>query len=385
MALHLGIGDRRAGLCSGLRHLEAEALGGPAAHGRSVGRSVSQSGKGYLGQGPRLGQNQHLGHVFLPPYPCSELTVLGGGPRPLRPPSSAHVTQEAPLHTELHPHAPLHVLHPEGSLRLHQGPDPLQQQPVRRLLRVLGVPSTFTVVWTITKIYFEDYGCWDTISTSRLWWILKAPVLTSILVNFILFIRIIRILVQKLQTPNVRKSDKSPYSVTKSHVALAHLYPMAWLSPQVSSAPAPPVQAHESHVCFSCSHLPWQVIGPRRLAKSTLLLIPLFGIHYTVFAFFPDNFNAEVKMIFDLVMGSFQGFLVAVLYCFLNGEVQAELRRKWRRWDLQGVLGLGPKYQHPPGGSSSNGVTCSTQVSLLTRVSPGARRSSSFQAEDSLV
>ncbi|XP_036189169.1 vasoactive intestinal polypeptide receptor 1 isoform X2 [Myotis myotis] len=197
-----------------------------------------------------------------------------------------------------------------------------------------GVPSTFTVVWTITKIYFEDYGCWDTISTSRLWWILKAPVLTSILVNFILFIRIIRILVQKLQTPNVRKSDKSPYS---------------------------------------------------RLAKSTLLLIPLFGIHYTVFAFFPDNFNAEVKMIFDLVMGSFQGFLVAVLYCFLNGEVQAELRRKWRRWDLQGVLGLGPKYQHPPGGSSSNGVTCSTQVSLLTRVSPGARRSSSFQAEDSLV
>ncbi|XP_059520472.1 vasoactive intestinal polypeptide receptor 1 isoform X1 [Myotis daubentonii] len=248
-----------------------------------------------------------------------------------------------------------------------------------------GVPSTFTMVWTITKIYLEDYGCWDTIGTSRLWWILKAPVLTSILVNFMLFIRIIRILVQKLQTPNVGKSDKSPYSVTKSHVALAHLYPMAWLSPQVSSAPAPPVQAHESHVCFSCSLLPWQVIGPRRLAKSTLLLIPLFGIHYTVFAFFPDNFNAEVKMIFDLVVGSFQGFLVAVLYCFLNGEVQAELRRKWRRWDLQGVLGLGPKYQHPPGGSSSNGVTCSTQVSLLTRVSPGARRSSSFQAEDSVV
>uniref|UniRef100_G1P592 Vasoactive intestinal polypeptide receptor 1 n=1 Tax=Myotis lucifugus TaxID=59463 RepID=G1P592_MYOLU len=197
-----------------------------------------------------------------------------------------------------------------------------------------GVPSIFTMVWTITRIHFEDYGCWDSVGTSRLWWILKAPVLTSILVNFILFVRIIRILVQKLQTPNVGKSDKSPYS---------------------------------------------------RLAKSTLLLIPLFGMHYTVFAFFPDNFNAEVKMIFDLVLGSFQGFLVAVLYCFLNGEVQAELRRKWRRWDLQGVLGLGPKYQHPPGGSSSNGVTCSTQVSLLTRVSPGARRSSSFQAEDSVV
>lgn len=46
--------------------------------------------------------------------------------------------------------------------------------------------------------------------------------------------------------------------------------------------------------------------APRRLAKSTLLLIPLFGMHYTVFAFFPDNFKAEVKLVFELVVGSFQ-------------------------------------------------------------------------------
>lgn len=78
-----------------------------------------------------------------------------------------------------------------------------------------------------------------------------------------------------------------------------------------------------------------------------------------------------------------QGFVVAILYCFLNGEVQAELRRKWRRWYLHGGLDSDPKYQHPSGGS--NGATCSTQVSMLTRVSPGARRSSSFQAEVSLV
>ncbi|XP_014715605.2 vasoactive intestinal polypeptide receptor 1 isoform X2 [Equus asinus] len=194
-----------------------------------------------------------------------------------------------------------------------------------------GVPSTFIMVWTIIRIHFEDYGCWDTINSS-LWWIIKAPILTSILVNFILFIRIIRILVQKLRTPDVGKNDSSPYS---------------------------------------------------RLAKSTLLLIPLFGVHYIMFAFFPDNFKAEVKMVFELVMGSFQGFVVAILYCFLNGEVQAELRRKWRRWHLQGVLGSDPKYRHPSAGS--NGATCSTQVSMLTRVSPGARRSSSFQAEVSLV
>ncbi|XP_063559793.1 vasoactive intestinal polypeptide receptor 1 isoform X4 [Gorilla gorilla gorilla] len=193
------------------------------------------------------------------------------------------------------------------------------------------VPSTFTIVWTIARIHFEDYGCWDTINSS-LWWIIKGPILTSILVNFILFICIIRILLQKLRPPDIRKSDSSPYS---------------------------------------------------RLARSTLLLIPLFGVHYIMFAFFPDNFKPEVKMVFELVVGSFQGFVVAILYCFLNGEVQAELRRKWRRWHLQGVLGWNPKYRHPSGGS--NGATCSTQVSMLTRVSPGARRSSSFQAEVSLV
>ncbi|XP_046293563.1 vasoactive intestinal polypeptide receptor 1 isoform X3 [Marmota monax] len=74
-----------------------------------------------------------------------------------------------------------------------------------------GVPSTFTMVWTIIRIQFEDYGCWDTINSS-LWWIIKAPILTSILVNFVLFICIIRILVQKLRPPDIGKNDSSPYS-----------------------------------------------------------------------------------------------------------------------------------------------------------------------------
>lgn len=44
----------------------------------------------------------------------------------------------------------------------------------------------------------------------------------------------------------------------------------------------------------------------RRLAKSTLLLIPLFGINYIIFAFIPDHIHPPVRMVFDLILGSFQ-------------------------------------------------------------------------------
>lgn len=44
----------------------------------------------------------------------------------------------------------------------------------------------------------------------------------------------------------------------------------------------------------------------RRLAKSTLLLIPLFGVHYTVFALFPEHVGLEARLFFELVLGSFQ-------------------------------------------------------------------------------
>ncbi|XP_043855381.1 vasoactive intestinal polypeptide receptor 1 isoform X2 [Dromiciops gliroides] len=194
-----------------------------------------------------------------------------------------------------------------------------------------GVPGLFVTAWTLTRLYFDDIGCWDNIN-SPYWWIIKAPILISILLNFIFFILIIRILVQKLHPPDKGKNESSQYS---------------------------------------------------RLAKSTLLLIPLFGVHYIMFAFFPDNFNEEVKLVFELILGSFQGFVVAVLYCFLNGEVQSEFKRKWRRWHLEQFLGPDVKYHHPS--VASNGSNFSTQISMMTRNSPNDRRSSSFQADFSLV
>uniref|UniRef100_A0A9J7YW04 Vasoactive intestinal peptide receptor 1b n=2 Tax=Cyprinus carpio TaxID=7962 RepID=A0A9J7YW04_CYPCA len=154
----------------------------------------------------------------------------------------------------------------------------------------------------------------------------------SIYMNFILFICIIRILRQKINCPDIGRNESNQYS---------------------------------------------------RLAKSTLLLIPLFGINFIIFAFIPENIKTELRLVFDLILGSFQGFVVAVLYCFLNGEVQAEIKRKWRRWHLERFLGPDTKYQHPSMGS--NGNNFSTQISMLTRCSPKTRRASACQDEMSIT
>uniref|UniRef100_A0A8D0H346 Vasoactive intestinal peptide receptor 2 n=1 Tax=Sphenodon punctatus TaxID=8508 RepID=A0A8D0H346_SPHPU len=147
------------------------------------------------------------------------------------------------------------------------------------LLTGWGIPTVFIIMWTVSRIYLEDTGCWDTNDHSASWWVIRLPILISIIVSkFRLF--------SKLKSPNL--SSLSSYG---------------------------------------------------RLAKSTLLLIPLFGVHYMVFAVFPIRISSHYQIIFELCLGSFQGLVVAVLYCFLNSEVQGELRRKWKSWCLNKTMG----------------------------------------------
>ncbi|MBN3300344.1 VIPR protein, partial [Amia calva] len=224
-----------------------------------------------------------------------------------------------------------------------------------------GAPSVFMTAWSITRAYFSDFGCWNTI-VHPYWWIIRAPIVLSILVNMCLFICIIRILVQKVHSPDVGRNESSQY------LYVLCICPKYSLKTQCKSVDK---QAYCSEYTFL------------RLAKSTLLLIPLFGIHYIVFSFYPDNFAKNIKFIFDLILGSFQGFIVGVLYCFLNGEVQSEIKRKWRRWHLERLLGTDTKYHHPSMGS--NGTNFSTQISMFTKSSPKAGRASVSHADSSLV
>lgn len=57
----------------------------------------------------------------------------------------------------------------------------------------------------------------------------------------------------------------------------------------------------------------------RRLAKSTLLLIPLFGIHYVVFL--SESIAEVYKIFFDLALGSFQVLLKLLVLLFILLEI----------------------------------------------------------------
>ncbi|XP_047445227.1 pituitary adenylate cyclase-activating polypeptide type I receptor-like [Mugil cephalus] len=153
-----------------------------------------------------------------------------------------------------------------------------------------GLPSTVLILWVLTRFFFDDRGCWDDTDNVGIWWIIKGPITASLLINIVIFINVIRILVQKLKSSTMAGNNDTGHFM--------------------------------------------------RLAKSTLFLIPLFGMHYTVFAFLPENTGVAARLYIELGLGSFQGFVVALLYCFMNAEVQTELRR-WL-WKCQSQNHLTP-------------------------------------------
>uniref|UniRef100_A0A3Q4BY65 Uncharacterized protein n=1 Tax=Mola mola TaxID=94237 RepID=A0A3Q4BY65_MOLML len=155
----------------------------------------------------------------------------------------------------------------------------------RRLLKKYmllgwGTPVLFVAPWTVVKILYENTECWSIVNR---WfsWIIRGPITLTVLVIFVIFIKILMLLLSKLKADQVKFTDYR-YS----------------------------------------------------LARATLVLIPLLGIHEVVFTVLIDEYmegsNRYARDFINLTLSSFQGFLVAVLYCFANGEVQAELKKRWQ-------------------------------------------------------
>ncbi|KAJ1099047.1 hypothetical protein NDU88_004151, partial [Pleurodeles waltl] len=150
-----------------------------------------------------------------------------------------------------------------------------------------GLPAVFVTIWATVRATQADTRCWD-LSAGNLKWIIQVPILAAIVVNFILFINIVRVLATKLRETNAGRCD------TRQQY--------------------------------------------RKLLKSTLVLMPLFGVHYIVFMALPytdvSGILWQVQMHYEMIFNSFQGFFVAIIYCFCNGEVQAEIKKSWSRWTL---------------------------------------------------
>ncbi|XP_063815570.1 parathyroid hormone/parathyroid hormone-related peptide receptor-like isoform X3 [Pseudophryne corroboree] len=147
-----------------------------------------------------------------------------------------------------------------------------------------GLPAVFVSVWASVRVSLADTQCWD-LSAGHMKWIYQAPILAATLVNFFLFLNIIRVLASKLWETNTGKLD------------------------------------------------PRQQYG--KLLKSTLVLMPLFGVHYVIFMAIPytevTGLLWQIQMHYEMFFNSSQGFFVATIYCFCNGEVQAEVRKFWHR------------------------------------------------------
>ncbi|XP_078340648.1 secretin receptor-like [Crassostrea virginica] len=148
-------------------------------------------------------------------------------------------------------------------------------------------PVLCVVPWVIVRRYLEDTLCWSTHSAdNKFVWIIRGPIVFTVVINFLFFLNIIRVLFTKL---------------TAVHMSDPHRY--------------------------------------RKLARSTLVLIPLFGVYYMISVVMPECMDPGLELVWLYVesgVNSFQGLIVAILFCFCNGEVQHEIRKKWnRRWALR--------------------------------------------------
>uniref|UniRef100_A0A8C7BF12 Calcitonin receptor n=1 Tax=Neovison vison TaxID=452646 RepID=A0A8C7BF12_NEOVI len=145
-----------------------------------------------------------------------------------------------------------------------------------------GFPLVPTTIHAITRaLYFND-NCWLSVETHLLY-IIHGPVMAALVVNFFFLLNIVRVLVSKLRE----------------------------------------TQEAESHMYL-------------KAVRATLILVPLLGIQFVVFPWRPSN--KMLGKIYDYLMHSlihFQGFFVAVIYCFCNNEVQTTVKRQWAQFKTQ--------------------------------------------------
>ncbi|GAB6033343.1 hypothetical protein CHUAL_013110 [Chamberlinius hualienensis] len=151
-----------------------------------------------------------------------------------------------------------------------------------------GVPAIVVAVWAIVKaVLAQPVSSSITVGLSCPWlekdsyeWIFSGPILLVLVVNMIFLGKIMWVLITKLRAATTAESQQY-----------------------------------------------------RKAAKALLVLIPLLGITYVVLLVAPNNGMMAIMLNYiRAVLISTQGFTVAVLYCFLNGEVKNTLQHHFDAW-----------------------------------------------------
>ncbi|XP_059468350.1 PDF receptor [Neocloeon triangulifer] len=144
-----------------------------------------------------------------------------------------------------------------------------------------GVPIVMTTAWAVTTaLYFETTNtkCWWGYSFTHYFWILEGPRLGVIVLNMLFLLNIIRVLVVKLRQSHTSETEK----VRKAVRAAVVLLPLLGITNVLNMVDAPLQRSAWQFALWS------------------------YGTHF---------------------LTSFQGFFIAFIYCFLNGEVRAAVMK----------------------------------------------------------
>ncbi|XP_027691747.1 calcitonin receptor isoform X2 [Vombatus ursinus] len=145
-----------------------------------------------------------------------------------------------------------------------------------------GFPLIPACIHAVSRTKFFNDNCWMSVDTHLLY-IIHAPIVAALLVNFFFLLNIVRVLVTKLRD---------------THRAESNMYMKA--------------------------------------VRATLILVPLLGVQFVVIPWRPESKLAgEVYDYVMHVLMHYQGLLVATIFCFFNGEVQGALKRQWAQYKTQ--------------------------------------------------
>ncbi|XP_060600693.1 calcitonin gene-related peptide type 1 receptor-like isoform X2 [Ruditapes philippinarum] len=172
-------------------------------------------------------------------------------------------------------------------------------------------PILPTVIYTVIRALDTDDNvrCWT--GDSSLHWILAGPINASLIVNFIFSINIMRILLSKLRSVHTNETMQT-----------------------------------------------------RRAVRATLILIPLLGLQYIAFPFKPPP-GSDGEYVYSMISAflvSFQGVFVSVMFCFFNGEVVRNFKKKWHRYRMT----RSKKYRDSMTGFKQNGESRSMLRSMTS-------------------